>query len=375
LIKRQPSVYIPEFAESLPAILNHLISPSYPILRHEVAHLLASIAHGLRTGTVSYRIRSLTSQSVLNFVHANSAKGKPSARSPTPRLAQFIHDALDKPDDENKPQWAATVVASIIVLSDASIFLHNRCLKFVLPVLSQISVYKNRSFRAFHIPLWKCVVWALARLREASASGVEGAGEDGDELWKGVDIRRVYDSAFHLSKQELTADIGVAITGVMLGRIKTDEGEPVDSTRTAEDIEKALSVISELVGDKDNEQYWKIGMSLLARLTSGIGAASSSLDNEEASRFKQDWDYNDLLARELFDGSLLNAGRSHVRTLASEIRPTEVSIVRQLSEAEIMKHWDALLRIWIDCISKPLAIQGTRPLVSDYLTESLSHFH
>lgn len=359
-------MYIPEFSDFLPQILKHLISPSHSILRHEVAHILTAIVRGFHTSTITCPIRALISRHLLTFVDGQTAKRKPFIQSLTLGLAEFVNSALDKPDEETKPQWAVTVVACIIVLSDASIFLHKRCLKFILPVLSKISVYKNRYIRAFHVPLWKCIVWALARLREVTENKMSKEDEGGAGLWDEINVVNVYNSGFHLSKEETKEDIGAAIVGVVLGRTVMHGTPAQNPVQTTDDVSKALSVIEELVQNKNNEQRWRVGMSLLVRLTSGIGSPSFCLDNGEVSEAKWEWDYDALLVRELFDGSLLNAGRSHLQILASQLQPIEVNTVRQLSEAEIVRHWDALLQIWVDCINKSLALQAMKLPVSNH---------
>lgn len=327
MIKTHPSTYISEFCEHIPSILRHLASPSSPTLRDEVARLLGTIVRVFLTSSIAPHLRLSISGHIISFIETQTSRRKLS----TNRLPQLINAALDKPNQENKPQWALTLAANLVVLSDASIFSHPRCLKFIIPVIAKTLTSKSRAIRDTISPLWKCIIWAFARLRDIGE-------HDQEDLDSTSNFENTCESAFLVCNQELRADAGAALVGVLLGH---PAGFPTSFSPA--DVSRATQVVAALVGHKQEKER-QMGLSLLMRLVSGIG--SSPLETQTDS----EWDYNNLLAGGFFDGSVLGASRSGLQNLIAGIPPTDIFTIRQLSEAEIEHHWDSLLQIWVVCI-------------------------
>ena len=276
-------------------------------------------------------------------------------------LAQRIHDALDNVNFEtdrgpNAPPWALVVISSLIVLSDASFFLHSRCLKLVIPALSKVSAWKRgKGVQELHSVVWKCIVWAFARLREAERSAKAGKSQP---LEKAVDVKSVYS----FSRQDLRNDIGVAVIAALLWT--PDQGNAsIDSTKrgpneslkdreaeNAEDIGNVLGIVRDMLKNPDRHVR-ELGKKVLVRMLSGIGA-STSVEGPDAAKFiAEDW-YNVFLAPQLFDNSILSSSQANLLALATQIGGLDVGIVSRLSENEVSQHWDELLRIWVGLVSR-----------------------
>lgn len=276
-------------------------------------------------------------------------------------LAKRIHDALDNVDFEtsqnsNTPSWALVVISSLITLSDASFFLHSRCLKLVIPVLSKVSAWKRgKGIQELHSVVWKCIVWAFARLRDAERLARICQSQP---LEKVVDMKSVYS----FSRQDLRGDIGIAVVATLLwtpdqGNISVDstKRDPNDASKeqemqNAEDVGNALGIVRDMLKNPDR-QVRELGKKVLVRMLSGIGA-SPSVENSDASKVVvQDW-YNAFLAPQLFDNSILSSSQADLLTVANQISQVDIGIVSQLSESEVSRHWDELLGIWAGLVSR-----------------------
>lgn len=276
-------------------------------------------------------------------------------------LAGRIHDALDNVDFEinqssNTPSWALVVISSLIVLSDASFFLHSRCLKLVIPVLSKLSAWKRgKGVQELHPVVWKCIVWAFARLREAERLAKAGQNQP---LEKAVDMKSVY----HFSRQDTRADIGATIIATLLwtpdqgnSSIDPTKRDPNETSKeqeaqNVEDVGNALGVVKDMLKNADR-QVRELGKKILVRMLSGIGASTPIEDPDTSKVTVQDW-YNVFLAPQLFDNSILSSSQANLLTIANQINGADAAIVSQLSESEVSQHWDELLGIWVGLVSR-----------------------
>jgi len=277
-------------------------------------------------------------------------------------LAQRIHDALDNVDFEtgqtfNTPSWALVVISSLIVLSDASFFLHSRCLKLVIPALSKVSAWKRgKGVQELHSVVWKCIVWAFARLREAERLAKTGQSQP---LEKVVDMRSVYS----FSRQDLRSDIGIAVVATLLW--SPEQGDTsIDSTtkrgsdetwkeREAENIEdvgNALGIVKDMLKNPDRHVR-ELGRKVLVRMLSGIGASTSVESRDVSKVVAEDW-YNAFLAPQLFDNTILLSSQANLSAVANQIGGVDVGIVSRLSENEVSQHWDELLGMWVGLVSR-----------------------
>jgi len=344
-------------------ILQHLINDSTSDVRGAASQVLCALAQGTVSGNTPTPVRRFQSKEIVAFINANTTRTPKIPNDPAAKLgplAQRIHDALDNVDFEtgqgsNTPSWALVVISSLIVLSDASFFLHSRCLKLVIPVLSKVSAWKRgKGVQELHPVIWKCIVWAFARLLEADRLARTGEGQP---LEKAVDLKSVYS----FSRQDLRSDIGVALVATLLWT--PDQGNTsVDSTRNsnealkeremdnAEDVGNALGIMKDMLKHPDRHVR-ELGRRILVRMLSGIGA-STPVEGPDASMIiTKDW-YNAFLAPQLFDNSILSSPQANLLALVNQISEVDVGIVSRLSENEVSQYWDEILGMWVGLVSR-----------------------
>ena len=364
LLNQHPLCFVPPFKEFLPSILQCLINDDSSNVRNFTSQVLCALAQATVSGNIPTSIRRPQSKEIVAFINANTTRTSKTPNITTAQLgplAKRIHDALDNADfkisqDLNTPSWALVVISSLIVLSDASFFLHSRCLKLVIPVLSKVSAWKRgKGIQELHSVVWKCIVWAFARLREAEQLARTCQSQP---LEKMVDMRSVYS----FSRQDLRNDIGVVVVATLLwtpdqGNTSIDSAkrDPNDTSKeqaaqNAEDVGNALGIVRDMLKNPDRHVR-ELGKKVLVRMLSGIGA-SPPVENPDASKdIVQDW-YNAFLAPQLFNNSILSSSQTDLLAVANQIGEVDVGIVSRLSENEVSQHWEELLGMWVGLVSR-----------------------
>lgn len=288
------------------------------------------------TRDISHHVRS--------FIDSQSSKHK--SVQTKARLPDIIMSALtaNNPSHLNEgPKWAISVISSMIILLDASLFSHPRSLKLILPSLAQTLVHQRHFIQSLQPSAWKLLVWAFSRITLESRV----AGDDDPP------IPDTAEPAFLIVKQELGGGIGSALISALLGSADNDD-------MYFKPVAKALGVIEEMVWgsciSKQNE-----GLSTLTCLLRSFGTSAKE---------SQKWDRNSILDRALVDGSILQAKWDRPQTAITTSGEFKFDGVRQLSEGEIVQHWDTLLAIWIKGIY--LILADRRPIsVSSFITGNI----
>ena len=361
LLSQYPGCFVPPFKDFLRFILRYLVTDNPPVIRNLATQVLCALASATVNGDVPTHIRRSQSKDVIAFINANTTRTPTSPDVSTVKLgplAQRIHNALDNVNFEttrnlDTPSWAVIVVSSLIILSDASFFLHSRCLKLIIPVLSKISAWKRgKGIQELHPAVWKCIVWAFARLREAERLAKAGQSPP---LEKTVDMRSVYS----FTRQDLRCDVGVAIVATLLWT--PDQGsesakrDPKETWRereveNSEDVANALGILKDMLKNPDRHVR-ELGKRVLVRILSGIGASTSAEGSETSMIFANDW-YNAFLAPQLFDNSILSTSQPNLLIRAGQVGETDVVIVPRLSENGVLQHWDELIGMWAGLVSR-----------------------
>ena len=363
-LNQHPECFVPPFNEFLPSVLQYLINDDSTNVRNHASKVLCALAQGTVSGNIPTHIRRSQSKEIVAFINTNTTRTPKIPNHSTVKLgplAQRIHDALDNVDFEtskgsNTPSWALLVISSLIVLSDASFFLHSRCLKLVIPALSKVSAWKRgKGVQELHPVVWKCIVWAFARLREVERLTKTGASQP---LEKAVDVRSVYS----FSRQDLRSDIGVAVVATLLwtpnqGNTSIESAKGVPSgvlkeqeAENTEDLGNALSIVKDMLKNPDRHVR-ELGKKVLVRMLSGIGASTSVEGPDVSKAVAGDW-YNVFLAPQLFDDSIHSSPQANLLALANQIGGVDVGVVSRLSEDEVSQHWDELLEIWVGLVSR-----------------------
>lgn len=363
LLSQYPGSFISPFKEYIRFILGYLISDDSPNVRNLAAQVICALARGTVSGDIPTSIRSSQSKEVVAFINANTTRTptSPDVAVKLGPLAQRLHDALDNVNFEttqslDTPPWALVVASSLIILSDASFFLHSRCLKLIIPVLSKITAWKRgKGVQELHPVVWKCIVWAYTRLREAERLAKTGRGQP---LEKAVDMKSVYS----FTRQDLRCDIGVAIVSTLLwtpdqGNTSTESAkrDPSEILRErgaegSEEIGNALVIVKDMLKNPDRHVR-ELGRKVLVRMLSGIGASTSVEDPETSKIYVDDW-YNVFLAPQLFDNSILWSSQANLLTYVSQVGEIDVGIVPRLLENEVSHRWDGLVGMWAGLVSR-----------------------
>ncbi|KAH7919238.1 hypothetical protein BV22DRAFT_1075479 [Leucogyrophana mollusca] len=328
LVTNHASVFLAPISDLLPLILPTLTSSS-PSLRLQAACVLGAVVSALTSpsfSNTSLECRSSISGHVLAFIDAQCSR--PTPTQPSTGLPSVVQAALTMEKQSclgEGPSWALCVLASLVVLSNYTLFSHPRALKFIFRSLA-LSLTHNRSIvRALHPCIWRCLIWAFGRL-----------GEQTNDL----DDASVRDSAFLVIKQELNASLGIVLVATLIGPAECSASPASECHAARDNVSKALTVLDDMVRGS-NAHTAQEGLFLLAKLTNGVGASSPPSNDIPA------WNPDQALPSALFDGTMLNAEWSHLQAALRTIPSPSVREVRQLSEAEIVQHHDMLSSIWV----------------------------
>ena len=240
------------------------------------------------------------------------------------------------------PSWAVVVLASLVVLSDASVFFHDRSIRFTILSLRYASNHKQQEIRTAHATVWRTLVWAFSRLSsELIAQRRSAGGKLGD-----LDVTR--ENVYKTIKQELKGGIGIALVTLLL------ESSDVEAPT---DVSRALLIIRDMVAG-ENHTDPREAILLLNRIVSAIGTPLTTTAHDD------DWHVNIDVSRGLFDGTIIDASLGNLQIALSSLGDVKVDRVRQLSETELVHHWDSLISIWIKGVEKSLQAPSLASSVS-----------
>jgi hypothetical protein len=321
---------MPRLAPLLPGVLSHLVGSSVD-LRFQAARAVNSFALAKIAYTPSDPITATISRSVSSHLQSQSGKSK-SSPSVT-RLSTVVSTCLtveNPAHPSDGPVWAIVVLASIAILLDHLLFLHPASLRLLLPSFAQAHSHKRNTVKSLHPHAWRCLLWAFSRIPTQTRSSEEG-----------TDLQ---ERAFLVVRQEIRDGLGVVLVAALLGMGKADgpliaDGEGTSSSH----LQRALDVMEEMICS-GNEQMQQQGMGLLSTLVSSIGVSPTS-DSK-----KHTWEEDVILTRALFDGTVLNGSREHLGAIVRNVEEPQLEQVRQLTEGEIVQHWDRLVAIWMNAV-------------------------
>ncbi|KAI0917111.1 hypothetical protein AcW1_007609 [Taiwanofungus camphoratus] len=351
LLKLHPSVLLDPFVDILPSVLQSLLSPSAAI-RTQAANALSSYVCALLSCETSddRHAWKIATQHICNF----TSKQSPSKRSerelrPNPRLVDVISNAIKQRQPwlpGQGPTWAMVVLACIIVLSDSVLFTHPPSLKLVISSLEHAGKANRPLAYALQPSVWKCLVWAFARMTRRD----ESVRSDG--VAKAHGPSNIRHRAYLIIKQEIRGGIGTALVACVLRSAVTSS--PERATSNDVDLPRALSVLQEMV-QAAFEPIHSEGRSILSKLVNSIGTPTISSITPTTTTTEQLED--GILVKELFDGTILRADMKQLEHLVTDIGQTRVEEVRQLTEVEIIDHWEQLLGLWVSCVQRALIDQ------------------
>lgn len=306
----------------LPAILSQLLSTS-------LAHRTYA-AYGLG-GLASAKLQTddtlcppyATSNAIHSFIRkSNSSVDK--------KLTNAIKSAIVNTDPfwEGKgASWAVTVVNCITILSDSSLFAEKRTIKLVVSSIEYFGAHPRSAIRSL-VPLsWRALHWAYCRLLLKNAQ------------MKTVD--EVTESAFNLIIQELKDDNGTSLAALLL------ECEELQSGSANIDVISRVLRISKILVMGSNTSGQRDGIMLIHRLVSAIGCPANS--NSSALKERQSG-----VPISLINGTLLDTHSSQLKDVIHQIQRPLIASARQLSESELLHHWDEVAAIWVTFLDRCL---------------------
>ncbi|KAJ6621851.1 hypothetical protein B0H10DRAFT_1945109 [Mycena sp. CBHHK59/15] len=277
----------------------------------------------ISTLSVANTCHQSLSTTLSTFINSETTKRK-SVQTQL-RLRSLITTALssEKPSHPaDSPFWVVQLLASFVVLVDSPLFTQPRVLKLTLQSLQQIGDHKQKTVLALHPYVWKCLVWAFCRL------AVKNEEDD------------TRDRVFLTVKQDLRSDISAALTLGLIGTAPHDEGDT-----TSESVSKVLVIVQDLLSTKSQRSQVG-GIGLLTRLL--------YCPQPTASKDREPWDTSSILDPHLFDSSILQPKRDKVASIVRSLRQLGIECARQLSDSEILFHWDVLADLWVRAINLTL---------------------
>ncbi|KAJ3733345.1 hypothetical protein DFJ43DRAFT_1068632 [Lentinula guzmanii] len=306
LLRNNPKLFLGPACDLLSDALKFLIAKSAN-LRSVAAHAVSAFAYAKVLQGLPYSHRQKVSYELSRTVRKFSIQyieGEDPTQ--TPFLLNILQSSLKDSQlsfQSNDPQWAAVVIASFIVLIDVPLFNSTTLLK-MKEILWQISDQPSATVRLLHTPVWKCFVWAFARIPAD------------DEISRKVQT---------VISQDLRNGTGALLLHVMM------------NLNGKEMVTRILEVLTWMFDDKSSRQD---GVVLLCHLLGSSGTPRSNAD------------IIPILHEQLFDGKILDAHLADLmKHTATTGDPTVVRrIIRELSIQETIDHWERLHELWTDSV-------------------------
>jgi hypothetical protein len=261
--------------------------------------------------------------------------------------------------------WSIQTLLILLILSTPSLahthshslqyspFTHPRSLKLFITLIGEALNNRHRNsvrrkeVRKGGVGGWMGLVWAFGRF-------CAGGGKDVEE------------SAFRVVKQELRDGIGVLLVGVLLNGWNRDHDHVPSSTsvsvgeggsrskesdkRSQEEeqrdrrVERALVVVQDMI-KSERGSTTREGIELLMRLVSGIGSSTVATTASYTAPRR-------VLLDASFDGTSLTFGPGGDEGVAGFTSED----VRQLTEGEVGRWWEVLMRVWEEGVERFLMV-------------------
>ncbi|KAG5650105.1 hypothetical protein H0H81_000746 [Sphagnurus paluster] len=237
--------------------------------------------------------------------------------------------------------WAVVVIACLIVLSDHHLFLR-KTLRFCFTSFKPAFNHRRREIRALHTPIWRCLLWSFSRVPF-------------DHTWLQPEDPNISDEnigirgrAFRTLKEDLSYGKGVSLVEILL--VSSGVDDRVDASGA--NVARALLVVKSMIlGEALSSS--RDGLLVLHRLVSAIGTPNQGSTQSD--------DYSGCVhpSPDLFNGTLLDATSEAFKGSVRAIAEVKIDCIRQLSEQEIVEHWDILAESWIIAMDQALGDSTT----------------
>lgn len=234
--------------------------------------------------------------------------------------------------------WAFSVLGSLVVLLDGHVFTTTEILRPIWEILSKTSAHPSAYLASLRAFLWRCLYWSFTRIH--SLRDRIRPSKD-PNLTAHESLRAKYYSV-------LRNGAGVGVRSALVYALLGPDEQHASATspersRLDKDLHNALHLVRELVVDPDKASYEE-GISLLARMTAGIG-------NPSVVASQTPWGPSYILDLSLLGGLLLETPPSLVE---SSSRVFDIDLVRPLSDAEVSAHWSEIYSTWNKALKQAL---------------------
>ncbi|KAF9071200.1 hypothetical protein BDP27DRAFT_1322500 [Rhodocollybia butyracea] len=222
-------------------------------------------------------------------------------------ISQLAHDG-------DGPQWAAAVLASLIVLFDERVFTSLPALRHIKALLWKVSEHQSITVKYLHPSIWRSFVWAFARIPSE------------EELSRKVQV---------FLSQDYRNGVGALACYVTMN-FQSDDS-----------VGRTLGVVADMF---KQPQARMDAIHLTCQLLGSSSDASSSIVH--------------VLQEKLFDGQILE---THLANLREKLRRIP-NVVRSFSIAEITPHWNKLHEFWIAGVK--FILNESQQAIPQYLFEA-----
>ncbi|KAJ7069654.1 hypothetical protein C8F01DRAFT_1113489 [Mycena amicta] len=305
LLKQNPTSFITPLSDIFSGILEHLIADS-AVLRLQAVNALGRFALAKLETPASSRSHAALSKALTDFLTSHSARRKIQTRLRT--LISIALATNNPPHPASSPFWVVQLLASVVVILKDSFFSNPAILKLTGESLRTLIGHKQNIVIGLHPHVWKCLIWTFSHL-PVSADGADDA---------------IREAAFKIVKQEMRGDIPFAFIYALLGAAPKEDSVP-----------KVLEIVNDMFANGERRIQAE-AVAVMNRLLY-VPSTSSPLPFT-------------LLAPQLFDGNLLHASPKQVISVARSIRRCSIHHIRQLTDSEVLVHWDALADLWCRAI-------------------------
>lgn len=308
-------------AKLLSRVLANIVNDSLEV-RLASVHALSGFAFALNPYNEPPQV-SLSLRYALRTLIGNDSKKQgntPYAAS----LSKVVENAVSKSKPTHfgqSPCWALTLVSSMIIILDYTLFFHPYCVKLCFSTLYHAANHKRSGVRALHSHVWKVLIWAFRRV-----PALVNKEELGD-----VDVVDIRKRALKVLRQESKNDIGLAFVSSLLQQ--DTSLDIVDSW--PDSVQNALDIVQDMLRSSDNDTR-RNGVSIFRKLfTSNDELVVPTHQSRQ------------LLCRKLFDGSLLNVNVNGLSDVVHSFPTTMPESVRQLTNEEVYDNWSSAVSAWV----------------------------
>ncbi|KAE9405678.1 hypothetical protein BT96DRAFT_988192 [Gymnopus androsaceus JB14] len=287
LLRTQPKLFLGPACNFLDEALKSLIDDSSKA-RNAAAHALSAFA---------------SAKLAHNLTYTQKVSHELSQCQSACQVTQVVFDG-------EGPQWAAVVMASFIVLIDYPIF-DSRAMRTIKDRLWDIAEHKGRIVRRLSGPVWRCFVWAFARMPAEK-----------DKAKEREMVRKVQT----FLSQDYRSGTGAETCRVFF------------SHASGESVERVVEVVEVMLKEKKMQQD---GLILLAQLLAPVPPQETQTPTPAPTPTR--FDTNAILHSHLFNGNILKSDLPSLH----EYTPRHKADVRPLSVQETINHWDELYDFWM----------------------------